>query len=216
MSAITTLDNTLLSIMKHTPEKYIDQLIVLKTSNPIEFKRHINIYDPYGEEYYGGNPLHCLSMIMNTSDNIYGSDTFCNSDLAKKIFDYLIVNGCNIYHYDYYGETPLKTLKQDADNIGYYDMLVEYYRNNPINGDITICYSVYESYGNVILDIIKNTDLLRNNLHPDLFNIINNMYESNKRAVVDYLVNYCIISETGNPTINIIKPRLMDAIDKFK
>lgn len=216
MTAITPLDNELLMLLERDPQEYHNRILSLKTSDLSLFYKHINAYDADCAHFYGGNPLHCLSMIQNSSTGVYGSDTHCNSDLAKQIFGTLVMNGCNIYHYDYYGDTPLKSLNICENNREYYEMLREYYRDNPINGEVTICYPIYELYAETIITILNDRDLLRNNLDPDLCNIINDMYESNKRAITDYLVNYCVIAETDKPTITKIRAVLIDAIDTFK
>ena len=105
-------DNTskLYDMFENSPLKYFE---LLKTMDIRELYNHLNDYEHNYNDYHGNNALHCLCMIMSkkkistSPNNNYGINTNCTLELGLNILDFMVKYGANLYHRDYYNDTPL-------------------------------------------------------------------------------------------------------------
>lgn len=102
-------------LFEKSPEKYFEELKSMITRGNIQnVYNHLSDYEKVENIYHGANALHCLCMIMskrkkNTIKNTnYGINTTCSINLGLELLDFMIKYGVNIYHRDYYNQTPLE------------------------------------------------------------------------------------------------------------
>ena len=105
----------LYKLFEKSPKDYFNELkTAIIYGNVSEVMYHLSDYEKVENIYHGANALHCLCMIMSKKkentieNNNYGINTICSLELGFEILDFMIKYGVNLYHRDYYNQTPLE------------------------------------------------------------------------------------------------------------